>query len=292
MSSLRLASPCKINLILNILGRRTDGFHELETIFQPVPICDELHFQTTPAGVQLTCSNPELPVDSRNLVHRAASAFFAAHPGAAHGVQIHLVKHLPLAAGLGGGSANAAITLRGLNELFGKPLAAEKLQELAARLGSDVPFFLQDNPALATGRGELVQPLPPFPALKNAGLLLVHPGFGVSTPWAYQQLAKHPNALNGQPGRAAALADVLQTGTLSAVAPLLYNSLEAPAFVKYPLLPLIKDFFLANGAVAALMSGSGSTLFALAPNIGAAQSLDLQYRQRFGPAGWSCTALL
>ena len=194
-------SPCKVNLLLNILGKRADGFHELETVMQPVNFCDEMSFERAGSGVQLSCSHPELPVDSKNLVHRAATAFLAA-ADISDGVQIHLQKNLPLAGGIGGGSANAAVTFTALNELFGSPLPPEKLHELAAALGSDVPFFLYDQPALATGRGEKVQLLEKFPALHGKAFFLVHPGFGISTPWSYQNLARFPEALNGKAGRA------------------------------------------------------------------------------------------
>ena len=180
-------SPCKVNLLLNILGRRADGFHELETILQPVNLCDELTFERTSSGLQLSCNNPELPVDAKNLVHRAATAFFAASK-ISDGVRIHLQKNLPLAGGIGGGSANAAVTLTALNELFGSPLLLEKLHELAAALGSDVPFFLNNQPALATGRGEKVQPLEAFPTLRDKAFFLVHPSFGISTPWSLSSL--------------------------------------------------------------------------------------------------------
>ena len=165
-------SPCKVNLLLNILGKRADGFHELETVMQPVNLCDEMTFERAGAGLQLTCSHPELPTDSKNLVHRAATAFLAAAK-ISDGVKIHLQKNLPLAGGIGGGSANAAVTFTALNELFGSPLPLEKLHELAAALGSDVPFFLYDQPALATGRGEKVQPLENFPALRGKAFFLV-----------------------------------------------------------------------------------------------------------------------
>jgi len=174
-------SPCKVNLILNILGKRPDGFHELETVMQPVDLCDEMTFERAGAGLQLSCSHPELPTDARNLVHRAASSFLAAAK-ITDGVRIHLQKNLPLAGGIGGGSANAAVTISALNELFGRPLPAEQLHALAAAIGSDVPFFLQDQPALATGRGEQIQALEPFPALRSRAFLLIHPGFGISTP--------------------------------------------------------------------------------------------------------------
>ncbi len=176
-------SPCKVNLVLNVLARRADGFHELETLLQPLPLYDRLTFERAEVGIQLTCNIPNLPTDSQNLVWRAAAMFLEA-AGIRAGLRIDLQKEIPLAAGLGGGSGNAAATLLGLNEMFDCPLSAERLNQIAASLGSDVPFFLQNNPALATGRGEKIQPLEPFAALPGAALLLVHPGFGVSTPWA------------------------------------------------------------------------------------------------------------
>src|SRR6266540_1412269 len=144
----------------------------------PVNLCDRLSFERAGRNVTLTCSDASLPVDSGNLVHRAATAFLEAAQ-INDGVRIHLEKRIPLAAGLGGGSGNAATTLLGLNELFGQPLPSDKQPELAATLGSDVPFFLQTKPALATGRGENVEPLEFFPALRGAVFLLVHPGFGI-----------------------------------------------------------------------------------------------------------------
>jgi 4-diphosphocytidyl-2-C-methyl-D-erythritol kinase len=202
-------------------------------------------------------------------------------------VRIHLQKEIPLAAGLGGGSSNAATTLLGLNELFGQPLSTGRLKDLAAALGSDVPFFLQTKPALATGRGEKIQPLEFFPALRGAVFLLVHPGFGIATAWAYQSLARFPTALNGEPGRAQKLIALLETGDLSAVAGQFYNSLEAPALEKYPLLALFQEFRRANGAVATLMSGSGSTTFAILHSRQAAASLAEKFKARFGRNTWT-----
>lgn len=283
---LRLPSPCKVNLLLNILGKRPDGFHELETIMQPVNFCDELAFARGGAGIPLSCSDPFLPVDGTNLVHRAATAFFG-EAKITEGVKIHLEKRIPLAAGLGGGSGNAAITLRGLNELFGSPLAAPKIGELAAALGSDINFFLQDKPALATGRGEQVESLAPFPALRGKAFFLFHPGFGISTPWAYQNLARFPAALNGRRGRAQELVVRLQSGNLPAAADGFYNSLEAPALDKFPILKLYQEFLAANGAQVSLMSGSGSTTFAIAENVAVAETLAEKFQSRFGSEGWS-----
>jgi len=284
---LQKKSPCKVNLILNILGKRADGFHELETVMQPVNLCDEMTFARGGMGVQLTCSHPELPTDSKNLAHRAATAFLDAAK-ISDGVRIHLQKNLPLAGGIGGGSANAAVTFAALNELFGSPLPLEKLHELAAALGSDVPFFLYDQPALATGRGEKVQTLENFPALRGKAFLLAHPGFGISTPWSYQNLARFPEALNGSPGRAQRLISLLR-GDLNTAAKEFYNSLEAPAFDKFPVLWLYQEFLLEHGAVMALMSGSGSTTFAIADNLAAAEALAEKFKSQFGDNGWLAT---
>jgi 4-diphosphocytidyl-2-C-methyl-D-erythritol kinase len=286
LMTLTRQSPCKVNLLLNILGKRADGFHELETVLQPVRVCDELQFKRGGQSIELTCNHPSLPVDSTNLVYRAAAAFLK-EARCSEGVRLHLEKRLPLAAGLGGGSANAANTLLGLNELFSGPLTARQLEEIAAALGSDVPFFLQNQPALATGRGEKIVPLDVFPALRGVFILLIHPGFGISTAWAYQALARHPEALNGRPGRAQKLVSLLQTGDLAAAANEFYNSLEGPALSKYPLLELVQEFLKANGAAAALMSGSGSTTFALARGQNAAEQLRENFLAKFGENHWT-----
>lgn len=274
-------SPCKVNLLLNILGKRPDGFHELETVMQPINLCDELTFDRAGAGISLSCSDPRLPADSTNLVYRAAAKFLE-RAGIADGVKIHLEKKVPMAAGLGGGSGNAATTLLALNELFGGPLSAESLHELAASLGSDIPFFLQFNPALATGRGEKVESLEPFEALSGRAFLLVQPGFGIATAWAYKELARFPEALNGRAGRAQELIAAFRAGDLRKAARHLYNSLEAPAFNKYPWLAVLQDFFRDNGAIGALMSGSGSTSFAITSDVCAAQEIEERVLEKFG----------
>jgi 4-diphosphocytidyl-2-C-methyl-D-erythritol kinase len=284
--TLEKKSPCKVNLLLNSLGKQPDSFHEVETILHPVNVCDRLTFERSTHGIELTCNNALLPTDGQNLVHRAATAFLQAAK-ITGGVRIHLEKEIPLAAGLGGGSGNAATTLLALNELFGRPLASEKLHELAAELGSDVPFFLQNKPALATGRGEKIQPLEGFPALRGKAFLLIHPGFGISTVWAYQALARFPVALNGQRGRAQKLISALQSGNLNAASGEFYNSLEAPAFEKFPVLALFQEFLRANGALATLMSGSGSTTFAIVENVKTAETLVEKFKSKFGQNAWT-----
>jgi 4-diphosphocytidyl-2-C-methyl-D-erythritol kinase len=251
----------------------------------PVRIFDDLTFSRKSDGIELTCSEPGLPTDARNLVYRAAAAFLQA-AGIGEGARLHLEKRIPLAAGLGGGSGNAATALLGLNELFGSPLAFEQLIVLAASLGSDVPFFLQDKPALGTGRGERNQSLELFPALHGAAFLLVQPGFGIASAWAYLQLQRFPEVVNGRPGRAQKLVSLLQSADLKAAGAEFYNSLEAPALEKYPLLVLFQDFFREHGAAATLMSGSGSTTFAVAESSSAAEALADQFKAKFGLSNW------
>jgi 4-diphosphocytidyl-2-C-methyl-D-erythritol kinase len=283
---LERTSPCKINLLLNVLGKRADGFHELETILYPVRIEDKLEFERGPyPGVELTCSNAALPTDSQNLVVRAARAFFE-KTRLQEGIRIHLDKRIPLAAGLGGGSSNAANTLAGLNELFGGPLTSPQLREIAAGLGSDIPFFLQSSPALATGRGAQITPLDSFAAFQDAVLLLIYPGFGISSAWAYQQLSRFPAAVNGTPGRAQTLLSLLKQNDLSKAAKAFYNALEAPALHKFPILAMYQEFLRDQGAAATLMSGSGSTTFALVQDQMTAGKLVEAFKEKFGPRCW------
>jgi 4-diphosphocytidyl-2-C-methyl-D-erythritol kinase len=285
-------SPCKVNLLLNILGKRPDGFHELETVMHPIGLCDRLEFTLGPRRVHLTCSEPTLPVDASNLVHRAATLFLRQAQIEDRGVRIHLDKRIPMAAGLGGGSGNAAATLLALNQLFGQPLSSAQLTSAAASLGSDVPFFLQPHPALASGRGEQIEPLERFPVLAPTALLLIHPGFGISTAWAYQALVRFPKALQGKPGRARQLIGHLRNGDLAAASAGFYNALETPALEKHPLLALYQEFLREHGACAALMSGSGSTTFAVARSQADARQLEEKVQAKFGPCwtavvGWA-----
>jgi 4-diphosphocytidyl-2-C-methyl-D-erythritol kinase len=279
---LQKRSPCKVNLLLNILGKRPDGFHELETVMHPVAVYDELSFSRGGTGIQLSCNSPGLPTDSTNLVHRAA-AIFLERAKIKEGIRIDLQKRVPVGGGLGGGSANAAVTLLVLNELYGNPLS--DLHDLAAQLGSDVPFFLQSRPALATGRGEKIEPLDFFPALKGKWFLLIYPGFGVPTAWAY----KHLEPPYGRPGGAAELIKALNLNLQLSAFSLFHNSLEAPVLRKYPLLQLFQEFLRANGALAALMSGSGSTTFAICADEPQARDLERKVQDKFGPV-WTAAA--
>lgn len=279
-------SPCKINLLLNVLRKREDGFHELETLMHPAPLFDELEFMETAGGIQIDCNVPELKTDESNLIYRAARSFLE-KSGISSGVYVRHQKNIPMAGGLAGGSANAAHTLRGLNELFDSPLSDEQLHEIAASHGSDINFFLQDEPAMATGRGEEIRPCGRFSSLSGCGLLLVNPRFGVSTPGAFRRLADYPESITGDDSRGARLIESLRNEDLSTAAKQFYNSLEAPVFPKYPLLRIYREFLEDNGAIAAMMSGSGSTTFALTSSPAAAEELEARFQRRFGSHAWT-----
>lgn len=278
-------SGCKVNLLLNILRRREDGFHELETVMQPIPLYDDLTFEKcSQTGIHLECSHPGVPTGAENLIFRAARAFQEAS-GIREGVRIRLEKNLPVAAGVGGGSGNAAATLIGLNRLFGEPLSADALVPLAADLGSDVPFFLQSGPAIAIGRGEQVDSLAPFEILQGAAILLVNPGFGVSTPWAYKNLI--PEDLSSEKALAAKeFVSVAQSGDWESFIGSLYNSLERPVFAKYPVLSIIKETLIECGADGALLSGSGATVFGLVREQKNAEGIKQRFASAYGSDCW------
>lgn len=269
-----LRPGCKINLRLRILGRRPDGYHELETLFYPLPEpTDRILVRpgSAGAGLEFTCSVPEL-AGPENLVARAYRDFATAS-GFTPDLALHLDKRTPVGAGLGGGSADAASVLLHLNRLAG-PLAVPqaRLAELALGLGADVPFFLLGQPALARGVGERLLPVPEVDRrLEGCWLLLCTPEVRVSTAWAYRAWDEaNPDAVTEMPesgdGR---VSDTLTASPGEAIeplcpkAPMLVNSFEAVVFPKHPELRRIKELLLDTGAAAALLSGSGSSLFGL-----------------------------
>ena len=194
-SPLTLLSPAKVNLFLNITGKRPDGYHELETIMVPLDFGDTITLHLRPTGTELECDNPNLPVDETNLALRAARALETKfRPG--KGAQIILTKRTPLAAGLAGGSSNAATVLTGLNRLWQINAPVEELDPVAASMGSDINFFLRSRAAICRGRGERVEPIA---CRLSATVLLINPGFGISTKWAYQSWAESARTLTAKP---------------------------------------------------------------------------------------------
>ena len=270
---MQISAPAKINLSLTIKGKRPDGFHEIETLMVPLTLADMLTLEEAQEpGIAFTCSEPSLPCDDSNLVVRAARRFFETL-GRQAAVRIHLEKHVPHGAGLGGGSSDAAATLSGLNGMLGSPLPPETVAALAAELGSDVPFFLARAAAVCRGRGEQVEPVD-FPQLLP--LLLIKPAFGVPTPWAYKQW-KDSLEIPGIPYEA----QVFPWGTL-------VNDLERPVFEKHLFLATLKRWLLAQPeTVGAMMSGSGSTSFAVLRDEAAGSALEARVKAEFGEV-WTC----
>jgi len=194
MQACTLIARAKINLYLEILGSRPDGYSEVAMVLQSIHLADRLQLKSRPHGIHLTCDRPEVPADARNLAYQAAELLQKECHSAA-GVEIHIEKHIPVAAGLAGGSADAAAVLVGLNQLWGLGLTVGELQSLAARLGSDIPFCIQGGTQLATGRGEVLEPLADWEGIP---VLLAKPKhLGVSTAWAYQAFRSRQGSLGG-----------------------------------------------------------------------------------------------
>ncbi len=258
--TLVVQAPAKVNLSLRILGKRSDGYHELDTVMQKLNLADTLTLRRleTP-GIQLSCLASDLPEDDSNLVWQAAAAFFK-ETGIAQecGVSIILEKKIPVAAGLGGGSSDAGSVLTGLNRLFQTGLAEKTLLSLGASLGADVPFFVVSHPAVhATGIGDRMTP---YDTLSNCSLLLVNPGFSVSTAWVYK------NFTLTRADKDSNLSDSRKNESLNGQICPLYNDLESVTIAHYPELRDVKSCMLENGASGALMSGSGPTVFGIFPD--------------------------
>ena len=282
---LKVASPAKINLYLRILGKRSDGYHELETVMLPLDFGDQITLQLRKTGLTLECDHPSLPTDDSNLALRAAKELAQAF-GVENGAKIVLKKRTPLAAGLGGGSSNAASVLMGLNRLWNLNAPSEKLHEVAARLGSDVNFFMVGGAAFCRGRGEKIEPI----ACKFSGaILLVNPGFGISTKWAYASWANanQESRLTGNPPEASLLLRALAEGDLAGVSQCLFNSLETPSIRKFPVLELLKKAMREDGAAGTLMSGSGATVFGLFADTKVAERSAQRICEQFGPSMWT-----
>lgn len=263
MSNVYVDAPAKVNLALYVLGRRGDGYHEVWTLMQTIcsyeshELADQLRLTTSTDGrVELTVSGRSVPTGEENLVVRAANLLRDRHEVEA-GVKIHLEKAIPVGAGLGGGSSDAAAVLVGLSELWGLELAQEELLTLAADLGSDVPFFIVGGTAICRGRGELVEPL------EVAGTLwyvVVAPGEGVSTESAYGRL-KASISLTKVPDDAKKIEEAVRPGRAEDVRHLCHNDLETAALELSPACARVREVMLVAGLPQATVSGSGSALF-------------------------------
>ncbi|MHB8843251.1 MAG: 4-(cytidine 5'-diphospho)-2-C-methyl-D-erythritol kinase [Nitrospirota bacterium] len=251
MKELTLRAPAKINLCLNVLGKRPDGYHEVEMLMQAVGLYDEVTVRLAAPGITVRCDSAAVPQDEGNIAFRAAREI-ADCSGRTGGIAVEIRKNIPVAAGLGGGSSDAAAVLVACDRLLGANLGRDRLAEIGTRLGMDVPFFLYGPTALATGRGELLTSLPAPPKF---WVLLVNPGFETSTAWVYKNL-NYGLTKKGDCTNIAGL-------KVSQIARSLHNDLETVTAAAHPVIGEMERSLLDAGALGARMSGSGPTVFGI-----------------------------
>ncbi len=274
-----LRTSAKVNLALEVLGKRGDGYHEISTVLQAVDLFDRLKMETAD-NLSLHTDDLALPTDDGNLVLRAARLLQKA-AGTERGARLRLSKRIPVAAGLGGGSSDAAATLWGLNRLWALRWPRARLRELAVELGMDVPFFLGPGRAVARGRGEQLEPLP---GGGGYALVLVNPRVPLSTREVYGRV---PAGWHAEPEGTARVIEALRTRSVPGLAAALINNLERVVEPVLPVIGRMKAALLAAGALGAIMSGSGPTVFGLARSFDHAR----QIRSRVSRAGWACWAV-
>ena len=253
MDKLVLKSPAKINLFLEVLRKREDGYHQILSLIQAVDLCDELVLQKRETGVVISCDYPDCPTDESNLAFKAASLLLEGEK-IEEGVSIHIKKKIPISAGLGGGSSNAAATLKGINRLYQLQLPDKKLYALACRIGSDVPFFLHSGQALIKERGEKIEPINMY---GDYWLVLVCPHFEVSTRWAYQNVKISLT----KTGKGVSFRDLENQSMFFKALRSFRNDLEEVVSKRYPVVQKIKELLKNSGALKSSMSGSGPTVY-------------------------------
>jgi 4-diphosphocytidyl-2-C-methyl-D-erythritol kinase len=247
-------APAKLNIRLKVTGRRPDGYHELVSIMVPVSLFDHLELEMTLRGrIRLTCQGLSIPDNEENLVYRAAQAFFS-RTHRESGLSLKLTKNIPVAAGLGGGSSDAAGTLMALNDMCSNPLTSEELAELAVSLGADIPFFFKNRPCMARGIGEVLEPIEKWPGF---WYVIVTPPVKVSTAWVYANLK-----LELTTGEYDSIITYLKSGSFD-IAEILENDLETVTASHFPVIKTIKKSLMDGGAKGALMTGSGPSVFGI-----------------------------
>ena len=258
-----VCAPAKINLVLRILDRRPDGYHNVWSLMQTVKLEDKLSISInhSHSAINVCCDDPSLKTDRSNLVYRAAAAVLEQR-GQAVGLDIALAKRIPMGAGLGGGSSDAAATIIGLNRILQLEWSLKKMAQVGQTLGSDVPFFFFAPSATVSGRGEKVTPVR---MMESRWVVLVNPSFPVETKWAYQQLSQSRTGVTPMSHSQAAL-DTEAVLSWKQVREAAENDFETPVFHAYPLLRDIKQQLTAAGAEVALLSGSGATVFGIFPD--------------------------
>jgi len=272
--TLHLESPAKVNLRLEILNKRKDGYHELRTVFQKISLHDTLHFSLKKEkGISIATDHPNLPVGKTNLVYQAAQSMLKASDYQG-GVHIEIKKQIPLGAGLGGGSSNAATTLKALNQLLKRSLPKRKLMEMGLEIGADVPFFIWEGAAIGSGIGEKLKKV----TLPDLQYVLIYPNFEVSTRWAYQNFVLTNQRIHFN------LHKFLKTP--EGISSILFNHLEEVVSRKYPQIEVMKNSLLSRGALGALMTGSGPTVFGLFQDDKSATGAYEKIKKMVARRGW------
>lgn len=276
MKTVTLRAPAKVNYLLDVIRRRPDGYHELRMIMQRVNLCDEISITLNDAtDIKVVCGKRGVPDGPGNIAWKAARTMLDIS-GSDYGAIIKITKNIPVAAGLGGGSSDAATVLMGMNELLRLGLSDERLMEIGVKLGADVPFFIFKKTALAEGIGE---ELTAMPAMPKAWVLLVNPGVHVSTAWVYSNLQlTNRRELNRLPGLFSTVEDICSVFS---------NDLETVTIPAFPVIDEIKQKLLRCGAVASLMSGSGPTVFGLFRDRGSAEHAGREFSLT---SGWFVAA--
>lgn len=271
MTQIKERGYAKINLHLDITAKHSDGYHAVQTVMQTVSLCDEITLSPREdERISISCNRGDVPCDESNLAVRAANRYFET-VGERVGLDIHIEKQIPMAAGMAGGSADAAAVLRALNHLFGDRLDEAALCAVGARLGADVPFCVMGGTAYAEGIGERLTPCAPMP---DCHILVACGGEGVSTPWAFGLLDTRFSNFDGSsytPRGAECLLGAMKNGDVSGMAARLYNVFEEPILAERPVAAKIREEMLGRGALGAMMSGSGPSVFGIFLDEGDAQ---------------------
>lgn len=259
MQNITLRSPAKLNFRLDVLSKRSDGYHELLMLMDRINLEDEIEIKVIERGIIVTSDDPTLPTSEGNVAYRAAKEILA-YSSRNVGVEIKINKRIPIASGMGGGSSNAAAVILGINQLLKLKLPKEKLMIIGAKIGADVPFFIFEGPAIASGIGDKLRKINKIPKMS---LVLVNPGIPVSTQWAYKNLAMNAtgNIVSSKPEELP-----LVFNTKKDVVKFLNNDLEKVTIKEFPVISEIKKLLVDQGAIASQMTGSGPTVFGIYPD--------------------------
>lgn len=284
---LTLNAPAKINLYLDVISRRDNGYHDIESIMHTVSLSDVITVELTESEIDLSSNFPHVPTDERNIAYKAAKAFFEL-TGSNKGAKIYIEKHIPVSSGLAGGSTDAAATLKALNKLCGEPLSMEELLTLGGKLGADVPFCILGGCAVCEGLGEIMTPIP---ALSDKILVITRGGEGVSTPKAYSMIDElYGNDVNRRHGEFEKAVNAINENNFSALISASYNIFEEVILPEHSTAKKQKDILWENGAEFVMMSGSGPSVFGFFKDTASANAAAAAIR-KFGARAFVCNTI-